>query len=100
MTRAHRTSEEMFPLIEAYLSGHLTQKDFCLEHELPISVFCYWLRKHRSASSEPGSFLEITPEATSHSERPLLEVCYPHGVRLRIFAPLRPADLDRLLGRT
>jgi len=89
----------MFPLIEAYLSGHLAQQDFCREHALPISVFQYWLRKYRSRSMEPGSFLEITPGSSSHSERPLLEVCYPHGVRLRIFAPLRPGDLERLLGR-
>jgi len=99
MTRPPRTPEEMFPLIDAYLSGRLTQQAFCLEQDLPISVFRYWLRKYRSTSNEPGSFLEITPDSSSHSERPLLEVCYPHGVRLRIFTPLRPADLDRLLGR-
>jgi len=100
MTRPHRTPEEMFPLIEECLSGHLTQQAFCQERNLPISVFRYWLRKYRSTSNEPGSFLEIRPDSSAHSERPLLEVCYPHGVRLRIFTPLRPADLDRLLGRS
>ena len=37
-----RTSEEMFPVIERFLESGQTQKTFCAECGLPLSVFFYW----------------------------------------------------------
>ncbi len=85
----------MFPLVESYIEGELTQQDFSAEHGMSLPVFCYWLAKYRREAAEPGAFLEIQPVAAT--ERPLLEVCYPTGVRLRIFSPLKAAYLDHLL---
>ncbi len=88
----------MFPLMEAYIEGELTQQDFSAEHAMSLPVFCYWLAKYRRNSAEPGAFLEIQPVSAA-ADRPLLEVCYPTGVRLRIFSPLKAAYLDHLLTR-
>ncbi len=98
MTKANRTAHEMFPLVESYIEGELTQQDFSAEHGMSLPVFCYWLAKYRRKSAETGTFLEIQPVAAA-AERPLLEVCYPTGVRLRIFSPLKAAYLDHLLTR-
>ncbi len=87
----------MFPVVETYLASEFTQKEFSAEHDMSVAVLNYWLAKYRSKSVETGAFLEIHPGATSAAERPLLEVCYPHGVKLRIFTPLQPAYLDHLL---
>ena len=99
MTKAKRTADEMFPVVETYLDSELTQKDFSAEHDMSAAVLNYWLAKYRSKSAESGAFLEIHPGAAAPPERPLLEVCYPHGVKLRIFTPLKAAYLDHLLSR-
>ncbi len=96
MTKANRTAREMYPLVESYIEGELTQRDFSAEHGMSLPVFCYWLAKYRRETAEPDAFLEVQPVAAA-AERPLLEVCYPTGVRLRIFSPLKAAYLDHLL---
>ena len=97
MPRIKRNAAEMFPVVEAYFSSESTQKDFSAEHGISVAVLCYWLAKYRRKSTESGAFLEIHPGAATPAERPLLEVCYPSGVRLRIFSPLKAAYLDHLL---
>ncbi len=87
----------MFPLVESYIEGELTQQDFSAEHGMSLPVFCYWLAKYRRKSAESNAFLEIHTGVAAAAERPLLEVCYPTGVRLRIFSPLKAAYLDHLL---
>ncbi len=99
MAKEKRTSAKMFPLVEAYIEGELTQRDFSAEHKISVYVLNYWLSKYRSKSAETEAFLEIQPVAAAAPERPLLEVCYPTGVRLRIFSPLKAAYLDHLLTR-
>lgn len=98
MTKTKKSAAEMFPLVEAYLGSELTQRDFSAEHGMSVPVLCYWLAKYRREAAEPGAFLEIQPVAVA-AERPLLEVCYPTGVQLRIFSPLKAASLDHLFSR-
>jgi len=38
---------EMFEIVESYLSGELTQLQFCQKEGLAKSTFQYWLRKYR-----------------------------------------------------
>ena len=100
MPSSCRTAEEMFPLVERYLRSHSPQKDFCRDHSVSTSVFNYWLAKYRRQSAAPreagSDFIEIHAEALS-ADRPLLEIVYPHGVRLRLFTPVAPAVLERLV---
>ena len=91
----------MYPLVESYLQGQHTQKAFCREHGLSTSVLNYWLAKYRgkrapAAAPERGPFVEITPRGSA-GEQALMEVVYPHGVRVRLFAPVGPAYLASLL---
>ena len=105
----------MFPLIERYLKSPTTQQAFCRAHGLPLSVFTYWLTKYRRETSQPGHepdgvSVEIMPDgdgarsiSSAREERPFLEMVYARGVRLRLFTPVEPAYLERLValgGRT
>lgn len=97
MTQAKKTAEEMYPLIERYLNDQQTQKAFCREHDLSLCRLNYWLAKYRHQAAErPDAFVEITPVGPP-AERALLEVVYPHGIRLRLFEPVEPAYLAPLL---
>jgi hypothetical protein len=97
MKRTMRTSEEMYPIVESYLERDQTQKAFCAERGLPLSVMTYWVAKYRREHRvETEAFVEIG--GTGAAERPLMEVVYPRGVRLRFFAPVAPAYLELLLG--
>ncbi len=87
----------MYPLMERYLRDYKTQKVFCAEHDISTSVLNYWLAKYRKeALQKPGAFIEIMPSAAPQ-EQALVEVVYPHGVRLRLFAPVETAYLAPLL---
>ena len=101
MTSSRTSADEMFPLIERYLERDGTQKAFCREHGLSLNKLNYWLAKYRLAHAEEpagpiGAFQEITP-AVSSADAALMEIVFPHGVRLRLFAPVEPAYLERLL---
>ena len=96
MTQAKRTAQEMYPLVERYLQGHLTQKAFCREHGISTSRLNYWLTKYRKeATQKSEAFIEILPGA--RQEQALLEVVYPQSVRLRLLAPVAPSYLAPLL---
>lgn len=97
MHSARKSADEMFPLVEQYLDGDLSRKAFCDKHGLSLAVLNYWIARYRREKTrQPGAFQEITP-APSSLDQALIEIIYPHGVRLRLFAPVEPAYLDRLL---
>ena len=92
-----RTPAEMFPLVEAYLERNQTKKAFCAARGISESVLGYWLTKYRRENApEVGAFVEITPPVAA-AEQALMELVYPHGVRLRLFALPGPTELERLV---
>jgi hypothetical protein len=96
MIQSLKTASEMYPLIERYLEGHKTQKAFCAEHHISSGQLNYWLAKYRREHAD-DAFVEIMP-TSAPAEQALMEVVYPHGVCLRLFSPVAPAYLERLLG--
>jgi len=89
--------EQMFPIIEEYLSETKTQKQICQDHNLSLSKFFYWLRKYRRSNhiSTDGSsaFIPITVK-----DRPtdcLIE--FPNGVRVHLSSASNPAFIIRLI---
>lgn len=96
MPALRRTNEMMFPLVERYLASGQTQKAFTTEHDLTINMLNYWLAKYRRQSAPGEHFQEITP-ATDGPEHALLEICFPGGIRLRLFSLLPPDYLADVL---
>lgn len=93
-----RTSTQMYPVIEAYLSSDQTQEFFCNEAGISVAVLNYWLKKYRSDQGEPPpSFVQITPATSGDA---CLEVSYPGGIRLRFDRVVPAAYLRELLRST
>lgn len=63
-----RTSEMMFPLIEAKHSSGMSAKAFCAVHDLPEHIFYYWQRRYRD-EREPdgGGFVQVEVSSTGNS---------------------------------
>lgn len=94
MARRIRTSEEMFPIVEAYLDRTETKRAFCARHDLAESVLSYWVKKYQR--QEMVGFVEITPPQPPESPT-FMEIVYRCGTRLRFFSAVDPAYLERLL---
>ena len=84
-----RTEEDMFPLVEGWQGSGQTQKAFCAEQDISVSVFAYWLRRYRDqvhVFDQSASFVPIQPASSSVNA---LEVELPTGTILR-FAQVVP----------
>jgi len=58
-----KTEQEMFPLVESWLQSGLTQKQFCINHQLPVHILAYWVGRHRK--SQPNKATADKAEATT-----------------------------------
>lgn len=92
-----RTEEEMFPLVEQWQSSGQTQKAFCTEQDISISIFTYWLRRYRDQANTPeaqeSGFVSVCladPRAAA------LELALPSGAVLR-FAQMIPLSYLKAL---
>ena len=104
-----RNEATMFPLIEAYLKGHIRRSAFCQQHNLSIDTFKYWQKKYKKAqkaknptatiSSRPKSdlFVPLHLASTSPAEQTTCELIFPNGVRLHFPQPVTPQFLIQLI---
>jgi hypothetical protein len=90
MATSPRTKDNMYPLIDAYLSSGLTQQAFCASNGVSVPVLGYWLGKYRRDRSAEPAFIELRTESAA-DDRPVMEVLYPSGVRLRFYALVPPS---------
>ncbi|NJO00841.1 MAG: hypothetical protein HC880_03330 [Bacteroidia bacterium] len=98
-SRSKRSWAEIVSLISAYEAGKETQAAFCARHQIGISTFNSWLKKHRQgklASAEGGfARLEVLPP------RPVcdlfMEIETPAGFRLRFYQVLSAGEIGALL---
>lgn len=92
-----RTEEDMFPLVEEWQDSGQTQKAFCAEQDISVSVFAYWLRRYR----DRGDTQELpesgfVPIRMAVSDSAALEVVLPSGAVLR-FAQVAPLSYLKAL---
>lgn len=79
-----RSSQEMYPIIEAYKSSGQTQRDFCTARGINAGVFHYWLSRYRGEQASMGvGFEEIAPPAIGAAEAGIV-LEYPNGIRVRL----------------
>lgn len=85
-----RTEEDMFPLVAQWQESEQTQKAFCIQHSIPVSVFAYWRRRYRdqqaSLEDRQSSFIPVRMDVSGPVA---LEVILPSGPVLR-FAQVVP----------
>lgn len=79
-----RTEDEMFPLVEAWQNSGQTQKVFCAEHDISVSVLAYWLRRYCDHHAElSDELVGFVPLHLTDSPASALEVSLPSGAVLR-----------------
>ena len=91
-----RSSAEMFPLIEQYLSSELGRASFCESVGLSLPVFSYWYSKYQKAHRS-GSSSGFVPLQIHGSGGAVLEVCLPGGSVLRFMSYPEASYLRTLL---
>lgn len=98
-----RTSEEMFPVVEAWLQSGLTQKAYSQRHDLPLHILPYWAgryRKVQQGSTVPppkpsqGHFI---PVSTNKEMNGGMEIALPTGVVIRFASAIPVNYLQQVL---
>ena len=103
VSRKNRTSVEMYPLVEAYISSSLSRIAFCQEHNLPVSALNYWQTKYRKSMApnpqkQSSSFLPVEvrkPESVANQA--LMELVLESGIRLRFYSYPDASYLESIL---
>jgi hypothetical protein len=96
MTTKEQIREQMFIMITGWQQSGLSQKQYCLQHELRYHVFHYWYKRFREnqTTSPVGSFVPLTIH-TSFSGH--AEIYLPDGKRLVFHQPVSAGYLKALL---
>lgn len=95
-TKLSARTQEMQKLIETYQASGLTQKQFCIQAQIPRSTFQFWLKRFRNRQELTGmtdgsKFISLKVKDTDCLSRGC-RLCYPNGVTLH-FDERVPADL-------
>ena len=53
---------KMYSLVEAWQNSSSSKKEFCLENNVTVGIFSYWLKKYKNTQSL--EFVEIKAEPT------------------------------------
>lgn len=96
-------SREMFSKVEAYLSGDLTQQQFCEEQGFAKSTFQYWLRKyrkfHNTGNVSSGDFIPVRlGSINGHQTTPInCEIEMPGKLVIRFHSASLNSSLTNLI---
>ena len=80
--KTHRSGQEMFALIESFKASALSQHLFCEQHNLPYSVFQYWLKKFKKGTDQnEDGFIEIKTSLPKVFPANV-EIVFPSGAKV------------------
>lgn len=77
-----RTKEEMYVLVDEWLSSEQTQREYCKEVGIKPSTFSYWVSKRKESSTASLGFIKVDTRSSLSSA--VIEICYPNGVKLTL----------------
>jgi hypothetical protein len=107
MQNREAVQQKMFAFIAQWIISGLSQKAFCLQHEVRYCVFHYWYKQYREA--HPQDPLDNTASHNASSFIPLhinsslptashAELIYPDGRRLLFHQPVDARFLKTIIG--
>lgn len=100
MQSKEEVQQKMFDLIEQWKTSRLSQKAFCLQHEVRYYVFHYWYKRyrevHHTSKDNASSFIPLQIN-TSLSSAASAELIFPDGRRLLFHQPVDAHFLRSLL---
>ena len=101
--RTQRT-QDMFALIEKYLSSGLKQKQFCQQESIAYSTFQWWLHEYRHrddkyAPKKPSSkkFIKLPPLSPNVLSHHSYSIEYPNGITVHLSGPVDVPLISQLV---
>ena len=94
--RKFRSAAQIRKVLNEFKESGLSQREFALKRNIPLSTLSSWLRKEPLAVTPP-EFPEVIPVGTISEAASLLEIEFPGGEVLRIGAGCRSQDLRCVL---
>lgn len=79
-----------------WASSGLTQKEFCLKHDIPYQTLQYWLRKSKRLSVAKPGFTEIISSPVELKAE-VMELYFANGCRLAFYAKPDSAFVKALI---
>lgn len=79
MAKEGNKSAEMSDLIKLWRTSGVSKKQFCIDHQINIHTFTYWIGKEGVLES-PVGFMEINSQKSSS----YVELYFPQGAVLRL----------------
>ena len=93
------TRQQMFAMIEQWLTSGLTQKAFCEQHSIRYYVFHYWYKRYRMQQSgiqdNATSFVKL--QVAKPSPSGAVEINFPGGIRILFHEPVSSNYLKALI---
>ena len=96
--RKHRTAAQREDILQNYLQGHLTQKEFATQAGISVSTLQAWLRKAPARAASIGSGFVAVPNLLSASPAsPAYRLQWPGGLSLEVRPGFVSEELAALL---
>jgi len=94
--RKFRRATQIRKILNELKESGLSQREFALKCNIPLSTLSSWLRKDRAAVTRP-ELPEVIPVGMISKVSSLLEIEFPGGEVLRIYGGCPSQDLRRVL---
>jgi len=96
LKRKFRSAPQIRKILNELKESGLSQREFALKRNIPLSTLSSWLRKDRAAVARP-EFPEVIPVGMISEAPSMLEIEFPGGEVLRICSGCPSQDLRRVL---
>jgi len=83
--------------IGQWRTSGLSQRAYCLRHDLIIHRFYHWRRRIKSAESSPVSFLPVSLTGGASINTPYVRVHTPNGFTIELGTQMGSTAIDRLV---
>ena len=88
--------QQMQKHIETWQTSNLTQKDYCIQNDIPFNTFYYWLKRLRDKEQTLSKgFVSLRIKDYRATAGGSINIHYPNGVQLSV-----PSTMDiRLMSK-
>ena len=83
--------------IEQWQTSGLSQRAYCLQHDLILHRFYDWRRRLKAADNNRVSFLPVSLAGGASFNQPSVRIHTPNGYTIEIDNQIGSAQIDRLV---
>ncbi|BBO88526.1 IS66 family insertion sequence element accessory protein TnpA [Desulfosarcina ovata] len=83
--------------IERWQASGLSQRAYCVQHDLILHRFYDWRRRIKSGGNNRVSFLPVSLTGSASFNKPSVRIHTPNGYTIEIGSQLSCTEVDRLI---